>query len=193
LKSLSHSADEEFLGSFDAIASSLITFYRKTELPIYIRIAEVVEALANVMDPLEGETLSHAAPRLTLIRKAAERAEIASSPLSNDELTMASQLIKGHSVVEVPGKWKRTADTAPEDIVLPETRLLTDFITCPCKQEVGLMKQTRHVRPAFNIFNKMDPVRQTLMRATAGQYGRHNAHCSLYTVKDVATMVCLSS
>ena len=31
------------------------------------------------------------------------------------------------------------------------------------------------------IFNKMDPTRQTLMRATAGHCGRDSAHCSLLT------------
>ena len=39
LKSLSRSANEVFIGSFAAIASSLISFCRKTNLPIYIRIA----------------------------------------------------------------------------------------------------------------------------------------------------------
>ena len=76
-----------------------------------------------------------------------------------DELNLASQLIKGHSVVEVPGKWNRAKDAAPENIILPETRLLTDFITSPCKHEISLMKQTRHVRQTSILFNKMDPVR----------------------------------
>ena len=78
--SLSRSADEEFLGSFAAIASSQITFCRKTELPIYFRIAEAVEALANIMDPSEGEARYNPAPLLTAIQNAAERAEITVSP-----------------------------------------------------------------------------------------------------------------
>jgi len=47
LQSLEDSADEEFLGSFAAIAASLITFSRKTEQHVYIRIAEALEALAT--------------------------------------------------------------------------------------------------------------------------------------------------
>ena len=39
LQSLEGSADEEFLGSFAPIASSLITFCRETEQQVYIRIA----------------------------------------------------------------------------------------------------------------------------------------------------------
>jgi hypothetical protein len=34
----------------------------------------------------------------------------------------------------------------------------------------------------------MDPVRQSLLRANAGQCGRDTAHCSLQTVRVVATM-----
>ena len=171
----------------------MITFRKKTELPIYICIAEAVEALADVTDPSEGETLPNLAPKLTSIRDAAERAETALSPLSSDELKLASQLIKGHCVVEVPGKWNRPTDAAPENIILHETRVLISFITAPCKQEVSLMKQTRHVRQASNLFNKMDPVRQTLLRAIAGQYGRDSAHCSLSTIRVVATMDCPSA
>ncbi len=52
------------------------------------------------------------------------------------------------------------------------------------------MRQTRQARRAFNLFKSMDPVRQTLTRATAGQYGRYTAHCLLLTVNAVATMEC---
>jgi len=50
------------------------------------------------------------------------------------------------------------------------------------------MRQTRQARQASNLYLKMDPVRQSLLRATAGQCGRDSAHCSLQTVRDVATM-----
>ena len=80
VKSLSLSADEELLGSFAAIASSLVTFCMKTKLPIYMCIAEAMEALADATDPSEGEALSNLAPTLTSIRDAAERAETALCP-----------------------------------------------------------------------------------------------------------------
>ena len=50
------------------------------------------------------------------------------------------------------------------------------------------MRQTRQARQAFNLFNRLDPVRQTLMRATSGQCGEDTAHYSLLTVRAVATM-----
>jgi len=143
LKSLSRSVNEEFIGSFAAIASSSISFCMNTILLIYIRIVEAVEALAYSGVALEDEVMSNPAPMLTAILNTAERAEEALSPLSTDELNMATQLIKGHSVVEVDGKWSRNIDLAHENIVLPETRLLSDFVTSPCKQEViSLMKRT---------------------------------------------------
>ncbi len=80
---------------------------------------------------------------------------------------MASRLIKGHSIVEVPRKWNRTTDAALEKNFLPNTIMLTDFITAQCKQEVSLLKQTRHVRQASSLFNKMDPVSQAVLRAIA--------------------------
>jgi hypothetical protein len=51
-----------------------------------------------------------------------------------------------------------------------------DFITAPCKQEVSLMKHTRHVKQASNILKSMDPIRQTPMRASAGQRGKDLPH-----------------
>jgi hypothetical protein len=65
-----------------------------------------------------------------------------------------------------------------------------DFITAPCKQEVSLMKQTRHVKHASSFLKSMDPINQTLMRASADQCGRDSAHCSLQMVRGVATMDC---
>ena len=93
-----------------------------------------MEALADSGADSEDEVMSNPAPMLSAIRNVAKRAEEALSPLSSDELNLATQLIKGHSVVEVPGKWNRNIDLAPENIVLPEIRLLNDFVTAPCKQ-----------------------------------------------------------
>jgi len=95
-------------------------------------------------------------------------------------------------VVEVPGKWNRTTDAVRENIVLLETYMLTDVVIASCKQEVSLIKQTRRVRHASILFSKMDPVRQALMRGTIGQCGRDSAHCSLSTIRAVATMDCPS-
>ncbi len=62
-----------------------------------------MEALADSEEGLREEEI----PMLKVVRKAAERVEENLSPLSNDELTLATELIKGRAMVEVPGKWER--------------------------------------------------------------------------------------
>ena len=89
---------------------------------------------------------------LDAIRAVSERAIASISPPTEQELTLATQLIRSHSVVEVPGKWNRIGDSAPAPIVLPETKTLIDFVTAPCKQEVSLMRQTRQARQASNLY-----------------------------------------
>ena len=80
MNSLSRSADEELIGSFATIASSLISLCMKTDLPVYIRIVEAVEALADTVETVEDEVQSNPTPMLTAIRNATERAEVALSP-----------------------------------------------------------------------------------------------------------------
>ena len=53
LNYLSRSADEKLLGSFAAIAASLISFCRKTELPVYVGIDEALEAMGDAAEILE--------------------------------------------------------------------------------------------------------------------------------------------
>ena len=192
LNSLYRSAYEEFLGSFATIAASLIAFYRKTELPIYIAMADALESMGDDGDTSD-ETVDNPCEVLEDVKSAAERASSALSQTSDEELALASHLIRGHSVVEVPGKWNRLGDLAPDAIVLPESRTLSDFITAPCKHEVGLIKQIRQAKHAFTLYKDMDPVRQTLLRANVGPCGRDTAYCSLKTIRDVATMDCLDA
>ncbi len=70
----------------------------KTYLSVYIRIVEAVEALADTVETVKDEVQPISAPKLTAIRNAAERDEVALSPLSMDELNLASQLIKAYFI-----------------------------------------------------------------------------------------------
>ena len=83
LHSLSRSADEELLGSFAGIAASLIAFCRKTELPVYISIAQALEALDDATVLLEEETPpspEHPCATLEAIKAAAVRCTTSLSP-----------------------------------------------------------------------------------------------------------------
>jgi hypothetical protein len=97
-KSLYRSANEEFLGSFAAIAAFLIAFCRKTELPIYIDMADALESMGNEGD-MSDETADNPCEVLDVVKFAVERASSALSQTSDEELALASQLIRGHSVV----------------------------------------------------------------------------------------------
>jgi hypothetical protein len=107
LISLARSADEELVGSFAGIVSSLNKFCRKTELPIYIGIAKALEALGDNVDLMEEDLPpSEEMPCLSVAVIAAAAARVATSLSipSDEELCTATHLIKGHAVVEVPEK-----------------------------------------------------------------------------------------
>jgi len=106
LNSLARSADEEFVGSFAGIASSLIELCRKTELPIYISIAEALEALGDVAEILEEDLPpSKELPCVSVAAIAVAAARVATSLSipSDEEMRTATHLVRGHSVVEVLG------------------------------------------------------------------------------------------
>jgi hypothetical protein len=182
LQSLEDSADEEFLGSFAAIAAALISFCRKTELRVYIRIAEALESL----DDPESEG---ACPTLRGVQEVMLRTETLREPLTTEETASATDLVRGTRTVEVPGRFDPDKpDPAPEPITLPEPRLVSDFVTAPCRHECSILKQVRHVKKAHRVLSALNPVKQALLRATAGQCGMDSASCSMDTVREVASL-----
>ena len=88
---------------------------------------------------------------------AAARVATSLSIPSDEEMRNATHLVRGHSVVEVPGKWNRAGDGEPDLNFLHEPRTILDVITAPCKQGVSLMKQTHHVKQASNLLKSMVP------------------------------------
>ena len=115
------------------------------------------------------------------------------TPPSDDAFTLASQLVKGHAVVEVLGFWSRKGDNPLDSISLPELRPLSDYPLAPCKHECSLIKQARHVRQALEVFEATNPVKQAMMWASTCHCGIDSAHCSASTVRDVARMDCHGS
>jgi len=119
------SADEEFLGSLAAIAASLITFCKKTEQQVYIRIAEALESL----DDPEGEATC---PTPKCVKEAMTRTTALREPLFAAETEGATALVRGTRIVEVPGRYDlEKQDSVPGPITLPEPRLVSDFTTAP--------------------------------------------------------------
>ena len=56
-----------------------------------------------------------------------------------------------------------------------------------------MIKEARHVRQALEIFEAMNPLKQTLMRASSGKSRTDFAQCSTIIVRDVARMDCPGS
>ena len=156
---------------------------------MYIRIAEALEDLdpPGLAEEADRSTETHCYT-VSEVLEVAERAYAPSASVTNEELTLATQLVRGHSSVEIPGAWNQGTDTPPDPIVLPEPRSLADFVTAPCKHECNLLRQSRVAKQAFRVFNKLGSVKQALMRATAGECGRDSAHCARATVEAVAKM-----
>jgi hypothetical protein len=141
---------------------------------------EALELMEDAEDMLNGEDSdtmdgqSDAVDAIRAIRSATARA-VTDLP-TDDELLLATQLVRGHAVVEIPWRWSREGDPAPELIVIPEPRSLDDYASAPCKLEVSILKQIRHAKQAYNVFSSLDSVKQSLMRASAGQCGINTAH-----------------
>ena len=97
--------------------------------------------------------------------------------------------MKGSRLVETPGAYDPgRPDAIPEPVTLPEPRSLGDYVTAPCKHECGILKQIRHAKQVQRLLSTLNPTRQSLFRATAGQCGLDSAHCHLFTVREVASL-----
>jgi hypothetical protein len=143
LQSLEGSADEEFLGSFAAIAATLISLCRKTEQRVYIRIAEALESL-------DGPESKETCPTLRGVLEVMSRTEILRDPLTEEETAGATDLIKGTRTVVVPGRFDPDKqDPTPVPITLPEPRLVSDFVTAPCRHECSILKPVRHAKSSL--------------------------------------------
>jgi hypothetical protein len=95
LNSLCRWADEELLGSFAAIAVSLISFCRKTELPVYIGIAEALEAMgdaANILEEVVSPSPEYPCESIDANRALSARATECTSLSTEQELTWPLRL-----------------------------------------------------------------------------------------------------
>ena len=95
---LVNSTYEKFLGSFASIFFALISFYRKTNIQVYIWISKALEEMDS---PLVTTPMS------TTVNKVREESNITLAlveDISVMELDKTTELVRGHRLVEVPGK-----------------------------------------------------------------------------------------
>ncbi len=123
------------------------------------------------------------------VKVAYARREGMRAPLSEEESKTTSALMKGCGIVETPGSYdSERPDSVPEPVTLPEPKTLNDYVTAPCKHESGILKQIRHAKQAHRILSTLNPTRQSLLRAIAGQCGLDSAHCHSSIVLEVVSL-----
>ena len=69
------------------------------------------EDMLNEGYPITEEGQAETPEAIQAVRSAAARVE--TGPLTDEDLLLATQLVRGHSVVEIPGKWSRDGDPPP--------------------------------------------------------------------------------
>jgi hypothetical protein len=79
-------------------------------------------------------------------------------------------------------------DFVPDSFTLLEPRILSDYTTAPCKHECGIINQIGHAKQAHKLLSALNPINQTLLRATTWQWGMDSSHCHSSIIKDVAKL-----
>jgi hypothetical protein len=146
------------LGSFTGTSASLISFCRSIELPVYIVIAKALKGMDDAAELLSSGVEDSTPLSIMQVREVAVRT-LAPIPPSDVAFTLATQRVKGHASMEIPGLWSRDGNNPSEPISLPEPRPLFDYPLAPCKHECSLIKQARRVSHALEVFETMDPVK----------------------------------
>jgi hypothetical protein len=86
-------------------------------------------------------------PTLEGMREAMNRTEALREPLSAEEMEVANDMVRGTRTVEVPCRFDpEKHDSVPEPITLPAPRLVSDYVTSPCRHECNIIKQVRHAK-----------------------------------------------
>jgi hypothetical protein len=106
LHSLELSCDEELVGFFAGVTAALISFCKKTELPVYIRIAEALETV-------DDKAGSHGCKTVEGITKVNNRISTLREPLSAEEVTVATQIVRGQITIDFRAGIHRRCRTRP--------------------------------------------------------------------------------
>jgi len=113
-------------------------------------IAETLEEIDETSvlldwDEQDSDPFAPPPPPLSFPEVREDTVKAMGGPPSDPELAMATQLVRGHANVEVPGRWSKNEDLMSDIIVLPELMPLSDYHFVPCKHECIPLKQARHV------------------------------------------------
>ena len=148
MQSLIKAADEELLGSGASVTTTLISFLRSKGLPIYDKLANALDAMADE----DEDSSSHVIPAVSSLKTISAGAKCYLSDITQTELDFATSLALGERIVEIPGRFTSLEPAAkPDPVKLRELRTPADYATAACKHECAALEQTRHVRQAHAV------------------------------------------
>ena len=128
-------------------------------------------------------------PSVALVMAISARDHTFMAYMTQSEMDFATSLTLGERLVEVPGKFVNLdTHTKPEPIVLPNLGMPTDYVSATCMHECAIMKQSRHVRQAYQVWTNNTVTQRALMLSRSGQCGLDTAKAFLAEVEAVTTM-----
>ena len=117
------------------------------------------------------------------------RAHTFLADITQSEMDFATSLTLGERIVEVLGRFdNQDTNTKPKPIVLPDLRMPTDYVTRAYKHECAIMKQSRHLHHAYQVWTSSSITQRAMMLSRSGQCGMDTAKASLAKVEALAKM-----
>ena len=163
----------------------LISFLRSKGLPIYEKLANDLDVIANEDEDPSRYVIS----ALSSLLAVNARGQCYLSDITQTKLDFVASLALGERIVEIPGRFITLETSAkPDPVKLPELRMSADYATTACKHECAVLKQTRHVRQAHAMCTESSMAQRALMLSRAGQCGLDHTNVSLDVVETMATM-----
>ena len=186
LQSLIQAPDEELLGSLASITFDLMSFFRSKDSPVYTKLADALDSMADTRDTTHGETLI---PTIKLILSVSTRAHAFLDTIPQTEIDFTTSLAMCERKVEISGRYYPLEQPSIlEPIVLPDLRSTADYEKTPCKHECAILKQSKHARQAHEVCMNGSTVQTALLLSRAGQCGMDTTMIGLQEVQAVATM-----
>ena len=171
IRSFALSADEAHYGMWGSIMFDLIQFLRGTNIPIYEEMAEAIRTLTtgtSVQIPYGAQLLQ---VHSDIVDNFGE--------IGEDEVDLAMKLIHAEHYVDITGVKDYTNPNqlpTPDRLELPAIRSLTEFTAAQCKGEATVIRQCRHVRQAYAVWERHNAPQRSAMLGRAGQAGKDSGN-----------------
>jgi len=166
----------------------LIKFFRSKDLNIYTDLANALDSMADAEDDPVDPSISPQIPAVAALMTVSTRARAFLSKIPFKKMEFATTLVMGEKTVEIFGRYNPLeAPSRPELIVLPDLRAICDYATASCKHECAVLKQSRHVRHAHELWRDGTVMRRTLVLSPTGQCGIDTARIANSDVGAVAS------